>query len=82
MHTHITQPIITKTDEEDYKTVFSDSSMLKCFQEDVQEEVGRFCMSKCLYRPLEKTTIKELVNIALKHERKYYLNKITLIGGG
>lgn len=75
---HITQPIITKTDKEDYKTVFSDSIMLNVSRGCTRG--CRFCMSSYLYRPLRETTIKELVNIALKTRENTNLNKITLIG--
>lgn len=75
---HITQPIITKTDNEEYKTVFSDSIMLNVSRGCTRG--CRFCMSSYLYRPVRETNIDKLINIALKTRQNTGLNKITLIG--
>lgn len=75
---HITNPIITKSDDEAYKTVFSDSIMLNVSRGCTRG--CRFCMSSYLYRPLRETKIKQLVNIAIKTRENTGLNKITLIG--
>ena len=58
--------------------MFSDSIMLNVSRGCTRG--CRFCMSSYLYRPLRETTIKELVNIALKTRENTNLNKITLIG--
>ncbi len=75
---HITQPIITKSDDDEYKTVFSDSIMLNVSRGCTRG--CRFCMSSYLYRPIRETNINKLVETAIKTRKNTGLNKITLIG--
>ena len=75
---HITQPIITKSDDETYKTVFSDSIMLNVSRGCSRG--CRFCMSSYLYRPVRETNVDKLIDVAIKTRQNTGLNKITLIG--
>ena len=75
---HITRPVISKTDNDEYKTVFSDSIMLNVSRGCTRG--CRFCMSSYLYRPIRETNIDKLVEIAIKTRKNTGLNKITLIG--
>ena len=75
---HITLPIITKSDDEEYKTVFSDSIMLNVSRGCTRG--CRFCMSSYLYRPMRETDINRLIDIAIETRKNTGLNKITLIG--
>ncbi len=75
---HITEPIITKSDNEAYTTVFSDSIMLNVSRGCTRG--CRFCMSSYIYRPMRETNIDKLINIAEKTRQTTGLNKITLIG--
>ena len=75
---HITYPIITKSNNEEHKTVFNDSMMLNVSRGCTRG--CRFCMSSYLYRPQRETDIDKLIDIAVKTRKNTGLNKITLIG--
>lgn len=75
---HITQPVVSRSDEEDYQTVFNNTIMLNVSRGCTRG--CRFCMAGYLYRPMRQTDYKKLVNIAIKNRNTTGLNKITLIG--
>ena len=75
---HITQPIISKSDDDNFKNVFNNTIMLNVSRGCTRG--CRFCMSSFLYRPVRETDYKKLVNIAIKTRENTGLNKITLIG--
>ena len=75
---HITQPVISKSDEDDYQTVFNNTIMLNVSRGCTRG--CRFCMAGYLYRPIRETDCQKLVEIALEARQKTGLNKITLIG--
>ena len=75
---HITEPVISKSDDEDYQTIFNNSIMLNVSRGCSRG--CRFCMASYLYRPTRETDYKRLVNIAVENRKNTGLNKITLIG--
>ena len=75
---HITQPIISKSDDENYQSVFNNSIMLNVSRGCTRG--CRFCMAGYLYRPMRETSWKKLIDIALENRKNTGLNKITLIG--
>ena len=75
---HITDPIITKSDDENYQTIFNNSIMLNVSRGCSRG--CRFCMASYLYRPTRESSCEKLVDIAMKNRQKTGLNKITLIG--
>ena len=75
---HITQPIISKSDDDEYQTIFNNSIMLNVSRGCTRG--CRFCMSGYLYRPMRQTDYKKLIDIAIKTRKNTQLNKITLIG--
>ncbi|WP_407377268.1 radical SAM protein [Methanobrevibacter sp.] len=75
---HITQPILSKSDDEDYQTIFNNTIMLNVSRGCTRG--CRFCMAGYLYRPMRQTDYKKLIDIAIKNRELSGLNKITLIG--
>ena len=75
---HITEPIISKSDDETYQTIFNNSIMLNVSRGCSRG--CRFCMAGYLYRPARESSCEKLVDIAIKNRQKTGLNKITLIG--
>ena len=75
---HITEPIISKSDDEDYQTIFNNSIMLNVSRGCTRG--CRFCMSSYLYRPMRETDYKKLIDVAIKNRENTGLDKITLIG--
>lgn len=75
---HLTNPIISSTDEEEYETVFNDSIMLNVSRGCTRG--CRFCMSSYLYRPMRETPISTLIETAESLRENTGLNRITLIG--
>lgn len=75
---HITQPIINKSDDEDYQSIFNNTIMLNVSRGCTRG--CRFCMSGYLYRPIRETNWKKLIDIALETRKNTNINKITLIG--
>ncbi|KZX10558.1 radical SAM protein [Methanobrevibacter filiformis] len=75
---HITNPIITKTENKEYLPVFSNSILLNISRGCTRG--CRFCMSGYVYRPIRETSINKLIKIAIKSRESTGLNKISLIG--
>ena len=75
---HITQPIVNKSDDEDYQSIFNSSIMLNVSRGCTRG--CRFCMAGYLYRPLRQTNWKKLIDVALENRKNTGINKITLIG--
>ncbi len=75
---HIQDPIISRSDDEKYKTVFNNTIMLNVSRGCTRG--CRFCMAGYLYRPMRETPCDTLIDIAIKTREKTGLNKITLIG--
>ena len=75
---HITCPIVTETDDEDFLPVFSNSILLNVSRACTRG--CRFCMSSYLYRPLRETKLDYLFEIAEEARKNTGLNKISLIG--
>lgn len=75
---HITQPIISKSDDENYQSIFNNSIMLNVSRGCTRG--CRFCMSSYMYRPMRETDCGKLIDVAIKNRQNTGLNKITLIG--
>lgn len=75
---HLTNPIITATDDKEYQTIFKDSIMLNVSRGCTRG--CRFCMSSYLYRPMRETSLNRLIETAEKLRDNTGLNRVTLIG--
>ena len=75
---HITQPVISQSDDDEHQTIFIFFFMLNVSRGCTRG--CRFCMSSYLYRPMRQTDYKKLIDIAIKNRENTGLNKITLIG--
>lgn len=75
---HITSPIVSESDDENYESVFNNSIMLNVSRGCTRG--CRFCMSSYLYRPMRETDWEKLIEIAVENRKNTGLNKITLIG--
>lgn len=75
---NITKPIITETDDEELKPVFSKSLLLNVSRACTRG--CRFCMSSYLYRPMREAKLEKLIKIAETSRNETNLNKISLIG--
>ena len=75
---HITQPIISKSDDETYQSIFNNTIMLNVSRGCTRG--CRFCMAGYIYRPLRQTSWEKLIDIALENRKNTGLNKVTLIG--
>lgn len=75
---HITQPIISKSDNENYQSIFNNTIMLNVSRGCTRG--CRFCMAGYLYRPTRETNWKKLIDVAIENRKNSGLNKVTLIG--
>lgn len=75
---HITQPILSKSNDEDYQTIFNNTIMLNVSRGCTRG--CRFCMAGYLYRPMRQTNYERLIDIAIENRKNTGMNKITLIG--
>lgn len=75
---HLTNPIISKSNDEEYKTIFNDSIMLNVSRGCTRG--CRFCMSSYLYRPMRETKKEKLIEMAENIKSNTGLKKVTLIG--
>lgn len=75
---HITQPIISKSDDENFQSIFNNSIMLNVSRGCTRG--CRFCMSSYIYRPMRETNCEKLIDVAIENRKNTGLNKITLIG--
>lgn len=75
---HITCPVMSKSDEDDFQSVFNNSIMLNVSRGCSRG--CRFCMSSYLYRPVRETKCEKLIDLAIESRRNTGLNKVTLIG--
>ena len=75
---HISQPVLSRSNDEDYQTIFNNTIMLNVSRGCTRG--CRFCMAGYLYRPMRQTDYKKLIDIAIENRNNTGLNKITLIG--
>lgn len=75
---HNTNPIISKSDDNDNISVFNNTIMLNVSRGCTRG--CRFCMAGYIYRPMRETDYNQLLKIALETRKNTGFNKITLIG--
>ncbi len=75
---HITQPIISKSDDENYQSIFNNTIMLNVSRGCTRG--CRFCMSSYMYRPIRETSCEKLIELAIENRENTGIDKITLIG--
>lgn len=75
---HITEPIISCSDDNDFISVFNNTIMLNVSRGCTRG--CRFCMAGYLYRPMRETSYEKLIEIAIENRKNTGLNKVTLIG--
>ncbi len=75
---HITHPIMSKSDDEDFQSIFNNTIMLNVSRGCTRG--CRFCMSSYMYRPMRETSCEKLIDLAIQNRENSGLNKITLIG--
>ncbi len=75
---HLTYPIVTETDDNDFIPAFSNTILLNVSR--ACSRGCRFCMSSYMYRPLRETDLENLLSIAEDARSNTGLNKISLIG--
>lgn len=75
---HITQPVMSRSDDENYQSIFNNSIMLNVSRGCTRG--CRFCMAGYIYRPTRQTNWKKLIDLAVENRTHTGLNKITLIG--
>ena len=75
---HITKPIISKSDDANYQTIFNNTIMLNVSRGCTRG--CRFCMAGYIYRPMRQTTCNKLIKIAIENRKNTGINKVTLIG--
>ena len=75
---HITQPVLSKSDDETFTSVFNNTIMLNVSRGCTRG--CRFCMAGYIYRPMRETNWEKLINIAKENRKNTGLNKVTLIG--
>jgi len=75
---HITHPIINKSNNDNFQSIFNNSIMLNVSRGCTRG--CRFCMAGYLYRPVRETDWKRLIDIAIENRKNTGLNKVTLIG--
>lgn len=75
---HITHPIVSKSDDENFQSIFNNTIMLNVSRGCTRG--CRFCMSSYLYRPMRQTSCEKLIDLAVQNRENSGINKITLIG--
>jgi radical SAM superfamily enzyme YgiQ (UPF0313 family) len=75
---HITNPIVVKTNDEEYLPSLGNSILLNVSRGCIRG--CRFCMSGYMYRPMRETSLKKLMSVAKEARNNTGINKVSLIG--